>query len=111
MVSLPRSSLLHEFHRYVPAWLAVSFASLLLLLQIALLLGLFRTVTVVVDQSGADVWLTSPRLPSFDQAVDIPARSKLALQARPEVAATEDTAIIYAAVRIPDGAKIAATVI
>ena len=111
MLSLARSSLIHEFHRYVPAGLAVSFASLLLLLQMALLLGLFRTVTAVVDQSGADVWLTSPRLPSFDQAVDIPARSRLVLQGRRDVTATEDVAMVNAAVRIPDGANLAATVI
>ncbi len=111
MVSLARSSLIREFHRYVPAWLAVSFASLLLLLQMALLLGLFRTVTSVVDRSGAHIWLTSPRLPSFDQAVDIPARARLALQARPEVAATEEVEMLNANVRTPQGAMIAATVV
>lgn len=111
MLSLARSSLIHEFHRFVPAWLAVSFASLLLLLQMALLLGLFRIVTSVVDRSGADIWLTSPRLPSFDQAVDIPSRDGLALQACPEVARTEEVEMVNGAVRIPTGALIAATVI
>ncbi len=111
MLSLARSSLIHEFHRYVPAWLAVSFSSLLLLLQMALLLGLFGTVTSVVDRSGAQLWLTSPRLPSFDQGIDIPARARLVLQARPEVAGTEEVKMVNADVRIPHGAKIAATVI
>jgi putative ABC transport system permease protein len=111
MVSLARSSLIRDFQRYVPAWLAVSFSSLLLLLQIALLLGLFRTVTVVVDRSGAQLWLTSPRLPSFDQAVDIPARARLVLEARPEVDGTEEVEMVNANVRSPDGAMVAATVI
>ncbi len=111
MPSLARSSLIHEFHRFVPAWLAVSFASLLLLLQMALLLGLFRIVTSVVDRSGAQIWLTSPRLPSFDQAVDIPASSEPVLQARPEVARTEEVEMINGAVRIPTGAMSAATVV
>ena len=111
MLSLARSSLRHEFHRYVPAILAVAFASLLLLIQMALLLGLFGIVTAVIDRSGAQIWLTCPRLPSFDQATDIPARSALALKALPEVAATEDVEMINAQVRIPGGAMIAATVV
>jgi putative ABC transport system permease protein len=111
MLSLARSSLIHEFQRYVPASLAVSFASLLLLLQMALLLGLFGTVTSVVDRSGAQLWLTSPRLPSFDQGIDIPARARLVLQARAEVAGTEEVEMVNADVRTPHGAKIAATVI
>lgn len=111
MPSLARTSLRREFQRYIPAVLAVSFASLLLLLQAGLLIGLFRTVTSVIDRSGAQVWLTSPRLPSFDQAVDIPARAALALMARPEVARTEEVEEIYVNVRTPTGAMIAATVI
>lgn len=111
MLSLARSSLIREFQRYVPACVAVSFASLLLLLQTALLLGLFRTVTSVVDRSSANLWLTSPRLPSFDQAVDIPARTRLVLQACPEVANTEEVRMINGEVRTPPGSKIAATVI
>jgi putative ABC transport system permease protein len=110
MPSLARSSLVHEFRHYLPAVLAVSFASLLLLVQMALLLGLFSIVTSVVDRSGAQIWLTSPRLPSFDQAVDIPARAELALLARPEVARTEFVEMLNANVRTPGGAMIAATV-
>lgn len=111
MPSLVRSSLRREFPRYLPAILAVSFASLLLLLQAGLLVGLFRTVTTVVDHSRAQIWLTSPRLPSFDQAVDIPASSRLVLMARPEVTRTEDVEMINANVRTPRGTIINATVV
>lgn len=111
MPSLVRSSLRREFPRYLPAILAVSFASLLLLLQAGLLVGLFRTVTTVVDHADAQIWLTSPRLPSFDQAVDIPARSRLVLMAQPEVTRTEDVEMINANVRTPRGAIINATVV
>ncbi len=111
MLSLARSSLRHEFHRYVPAILAVAFASLLLLIQMALLLGLFGIVTSVIDRSAAQIWLTCPRLASFDQGTDIPARSALALKALPAVAATEEVEMLNASVRIPGGAMIPTTVI
>ncbi len=57
MVSLARSSLIYEWHRYLAAVLAVSFSGLLILIQLALLLGMFGTVSAYIDQSEAELWV------------------------------------------------------
>ncbi len=57
MVSLARANLIFEWRRYLAAVLAVTFAGLLVVVQLALLLGLFGSVSVVIDQSAADLWL------------------------------------------------------
>lgn len=66
MVSIARSSLLFEWHRYLAAVLAVTFAGLLVIVQLALLLGLFGTVSAVIDQSTADLWIGYRNTQSVD---------------------------------------------
>lgn len=65
-VSIARSSLRRETRRYVAALLSVTFAGLLMLVQVALLQGLFATLTVPLDRSSAQLWLGFPSLPSVD---------------------------------------------
>lgn len=57
MVSIARASLIFEWRRYLAAVLALTFAGLLVVVQLALLLGLFGSVSMVIDQSTADLWL------------------------------------------------------
>lgn len=71
-MSLARDSLRHEWRRFLPGLLSVTFAGVLILVQLGLLLGMFGTVTVLVDRSSADLWITSPETASFDQARNIP---------------------------------------
>lgn len=71
-MSLARDTLRHEWRRFLPGLLSVAFAGVLMLVQLGLLLGMFGTVTVLVDQAAADLWVSSPEMASFDQARDIP---------------------------------------
>lgn len=57
MVSLARANLLFEWRRYTTAVFAVTFAGLLVVVQLALLLGLFGTVSTLIDRSEADLWV------------------------------------------------------
>ncbi len=66
MVSLARSSLIYEWRRYLTAVLAVTFAGLLVLVQLALLLGMFSTVSVVIDDSNAQFWIGFRNTESVD---------------------------------------------
>ena len=54
MVSLARATLLHEWRRFLAAVLAVAFSGLLVLVQLALLVGMFGTVAVYIDESNAE---------------------------------------------------------
>lgn len=89
MVSLARKSLRHDWRRFLPAVLAIGFASLLLLMQAALVLGIFGSASVYVSGSGADVWVGYPGTQSVDQGRAIDSNVSAMLQMDPDVARVE----------------------
>lgn len=110
-VSLARSSLLYEWKRYLPAILAVAFAGLLMIVQLGLLLGIFSTVSVVVDRARADLWVGFPNTPSFDLGRTIAERQEMVLRMHPEVVAVEPMIVGYADWRGPKGNPVSAVII
>nr|WP_316628314.1 ABC transporter permease [uncultured Brevundimonas sp.] len=66
MISLARKTLIHEWVRFVPVVLAVTFAGLLLIVQAALVLGIFSSAAIYIKASSADVWVGYPGLQSFN---------------------------------------------
>ncbi len=88
-VSLARKTLRYEWRRFLPAVLAVGFASLLLLMQAALVLGIFGTASVSITGSSADVWVGYPGTQSVDQGRSIDSNLSALLQIDPEVARVE----------------------
>lgn len=93
MVSLARSSLRYEWRRYLAAVLAVAFSGLLVIVQLGLLLGMFGTVSVIIDRSEAELWASFPDAPTFDLARDIPGRYDIKLRLHPDVTHVEE--IVY----------------
>ncbi len=67
MVALARKTLIYEWRRFLPAMLAVGFAGLLQLLQIALVLGIFGSTSLYITGSSADVWVGYPGTQSVGQ--------------------------------------------
>lgn len=60
MISLARKTLIHEWPRFVPVVLAVTFAGLLLIVQAALVLGIFSSAAIYIKASSADLWVGYP---------------------------------------------------
>ena len=73
MVALARKTLIYEWRRFLPAMLAVGFAGLLQLLQIALVLGIFGSTSLYITGSSADVWVGYPGTQSVGQGRSIDA--------------------------------------
>ncbi|MBI3651594.1 MAG: hypothetical protein HY231_11310 [Acidobacteria bacterium] len=103
MVSLARATLRYEWKRYLAAVLAVAFSGLLTLVQLGLLLGMFGTVSAVIDNTRADLWAGFPNTPSFDLGRSISRRNEALLLAHPEVVAVERFLMGYGDWRKPDG--------
>lgn len=110
-VSLARRSLIHEWQRYLAAVLAVSFSGLLVIVQVGLLLGLFRTVTAVVDNAAADIWIVEPTVQSFDLARDMPERVEFQVRSHPGVSRVERMSLGFADWRTPRGRKVMVTLV
>lgn len=109
-LSLARSTLLHEWKRFLAAGLAVTFSGLLLLVQLGLLLGLFSDVSVMVDQSTADAWVGFRDLKSADQGRPIPDIVRTLVLRHPDIQALEPLFFSQGDWRKPDGSKVFASV-
>ncbi len=88
-VSLARKTLVYEWRRFLPAVLAVGFATLLQLLQAALVLGIFGGAAVYVSQSDADLWVGYPGTQSVDQGRSIDPDVSALLNMHPAVRQVE----------------------
>jgi putative ABC transport system permease protein len=92
-----------ETRRYVAALLSVTFAGLLMLVQVALLQGLFATITVPLDRSGAQVWLGFPSLPSVDVSRPLTVHAPSLAYVHPDVEQLEPYASTGGDLRRLDG--------
>jgi putative ABC transport system permease protein len=88
-VSLARASLRYEWRRYLPAIFAVAFSGLLVLVQAALMLGMFATTAVYIDKTDADLWIGTPGTQSIDQGQPIDDAIEAFLHMHPDVAQVE----------------------
>ncbi|MCS6244960.1 MAG: hypothetical protein H2172_14050 [Opitutus sp.] len=103
MISLARTTLRRDWRRFVPAVFAVGFAGLLVIMQLALMLGIFRTVSVTIDQSTADLWVGYPDTPSVDLARPMTAKNEVFLRGHADVTAVESFQWRAGSVRRADG--------
>lgn len=111
MISLARATLLYEWRRFLPATLAVAFAGLLVLVSLALLLGMFATVAVYIEKSGADLWVGYRDTPSVDLGRGIGTRNEVFLRMHPQVERVEPYLWTVADWRRPDGQAVSGFVI
>jgi putative ABC transport system permease protein len=108
--SLARASLRLEWRRYLAAVVAVAFSGLLVLVQVALLLGLFGTVTTIIDRGRADLWVVDAGTRSFDLARDMPRRIEVLMHLHPEVVRVETVVIGMGDWRTPEGGRVTVTI-
>lgn len=110
-MSLALIILRHDWRRFLPALLSVSFAGVLMLVQLGLLAGMFGTVTVLADTMAADLWLTAPAVRSIDQAADIPSNLAALLYSHPAVTRSEALSLRDASWRGSSGTPVPVTLV
>lgn len=106
MVSIARANLLFEWRRYTTAVFAVTFAGLLVVVQLALLLGLFGTVSTLIDRSGADLWVGFLNTQSVDLGRPIHPASDAEAWRHPGVARVERYVGAFGDLRRTDGVAV-----
>lgn len=89
MVPLARKTLIHEWRRFLPSALAVAFSGLLLLVQAALVFGIFNSSAVYIRKSAGDLWLGYPGTQSIELGRPIPHEAEIKALMDPEVARVE----------------------
>ena len=79
VVALARKTLFYEWRKFLPAALAVAFSGLLLLMQAALMFGIFDSASVYIRKSTADLWAGYPGTQSIELGRPIPRDTEVAL--------------------------------
>ena len=88
-MSLALKTLIHDWRRFVPAVVAVAFSGLLVLLQAAVILGIFSLSSLYVTRSGADLWIGFPGVQSLDQGRPVTQKAELFTWMNPHVRRVE----------------------
>ncbi|MEO6968078.1 MAG: ABC transporter permease [Rhodanobacteraceae bacterium] len=94
MVPLARKTLLYEWRRFLPSALAVAFSGLLLLMQAALVFGIFGSAAVYINASSADLWAGYPGTQSIELGRPIPPQTQVQLLMNSQVQRVEPFAWI-----------------
>jgi len=94
VIALARKTLIHEWRRFLPSALAVAFSGLLLLMQAALVFGIFGSAAVYINASSADLWAGYPGTQSIELGRPIPPRTQADLLSNPAVQRVEPFAWI-----------------
>jgi putative ABC transport system permease protein len=89
MIALARKTLIHEWRRFLPSALAIAFSGLLLLMQAALVFGIFGSAAVYINASGGDLWVGYPGTQSIELGRPIPPRTEADLLSDPAVQRVE----------------------
>ena len=103
MIPLARKTLVHEWRRFLPAMLAVAFSGLLLLMQAALVFGIFGSAATYITASDADLWVGYPGTQSIELGRPIGPAARTALLMDPGVARVEPFAWVDGDWRGPPG--------
>ncbi|MGT2429696.1 hypothetical protein ACU4HD_14995 [Cupriavidus basilensis] len=86
--------------------LAITFAGLLIVVQLALLLGLFGSVAAVVDKSGAELWIGFRNTQSVDLGRPLGRGSDALAWSHPGAGRIEAYTTAYGDLRRPDGVPV-----
>ena len=66
MVSIARKNLFHDKIRFIVAIAGIQFSVLLITIQFGVFLRFLTNASVLIDHSGADLWITAKNLQNFD---------------------------------------------
>lgn len=89
LMRLALASLTYDWRRFAPAIVAVGFSGLLVLLQGAIILGIFSLSSLYVTRSTADIWVGFPGVQSLDLGRPISGTAELFVRMHPRVTQVE----------------------
>ncbi len=77
IVALARKTLINEWRRFLPAVVAVAFSALLLLVQTALVLGIFGSAAIYIEASKGQLWVGYPGTRTIELGRLLPADTEI----------------------------------
>jgi putative ABC transport system permease protein len=105
MVDLALKMLLHDKLKFFITVAGVAFAVTLVLVQVGLFIGLLDNATVTINNTNADIWVTSKETPNVDFAHLFPETMINRVRSTPGVARAENLLVSFQTISLPNGAQ------
>ena len=103
MPPLARRNLFHDKIRLAVTLTGITFAVVLVVVELGLFLGFSTTTSSLIDRSRADLWIGSRRVPYIEQGAPFSERKLYQVRATPGVASAEKYIARFAGWKRPDG--------
>jgi len=103
MISIGWRNLRRDPVRSAIAVLGVVFAVVLVTVEIGMLLGLVRNASLLIDDSRADLWVSTVDVKTFDFATPFDQRKRYRIEAIPGVERVEEFNVSYSVWKLPGG--------
>lgn len=103
MPPLAQRNLFHDKVRLAVTLTGIVFAVVLIVVELGLFIGFTVTTSNLIDNSGADLWVTSKHVPYVEQGVPFSERKVYQVRAVPSVAKAEKLITRWVEWKRPDG--------
>lgn len=103
MPPIARRNLFHDKIRLAVTLTGITFAVVLVVVEVGLFLGFSTTTSSLIDRSGADLWVASKHVPYIEQGAPYSERKLYQVRATPGVASAEKYIARFASWKRPDG--------
>jgi putative ABC transport system permease protein len=103
MISIGWRNLRKDPTRAAIAMLGVVFATVLVSVEVGMLLGLVRNASLLIDESKADLWVSTVDVKTFDFATPVDQRKRYRIEAIPGVERVEEYNVSYSIWKLPSG--------
>src|SRR3954453_5977954 len=105
MARLAHRNLFHDKTRFAVTLAGISFAIVLVVVQLGLFIGFTMTTSSIIDHSGADVWVCARGVQYFEVGFPLPERKRYQILSVPGVDAAGRYIVKFTVWRRPDGAQ------
>jgi putative ABC transport system permease protein len=103
MPPLAQRNLFHDKVRLTVTLTGIMFAVVLIVVELGLFVGFTETTSSLIDNSGADLWVTSKHVPYIELGVPFSERKLYQVRAVPGVADAEKIIVRWSDWKRPDG--------
>jgi putative ABC transport system permease protein len=103
MPPIARRNLFHDKIRLAVTLTGITFAVVLMVVELGLFIGFSTTTTGLIDHSGADLWVASEHIPYIEQGGVFSERKLYQVRATPGVASAEKYIARFGNWKKPDG--------
>jgi putative ABC transport system permease protein len=103
MISIGWRNLKRDRLRTAVAIMGVVFAVVLVTVEVGMLLGLVRNASLLIDQSNADLWVSTVDVQTFDFATPMEQRKRYKIEAVAGVERVEEYNVSYSVWKLPSG--------